>query len=266
MRWKWPSDPAAVLLSRTWESMEWRWLGGPEFGSGVDWRIGREWGMGSPGIAQETSVIGHAVSPSFSFGDSWSRVLWVVTVFLVVVVVQREGHHRNTRFSAVRYPRFLVIGYSTRWRIQGSFRSSSSRLLPVQTQPKTQYRASIFTDRLVQYIGQPKLCTRKTELALQMKSHRDFSEITWPWCRTLANGIDVKYIFPPGCEVYFSLRTRLCTTSSTWLSAWSPPSCRSPSWVSCLSLSWACSQFVWPHNRYHWLEVDHTRSARPWLF
>ena len=40
------------------------------------------------------------------------------------------------RFFAVRSPRFGVSGWCTKWRIQGSFHSSYSRLLNVKTSPR----------------------------------------------------------------------------------------------------------------------------------
>ena len=42
----------------------------------------------------------------------------------------------------------------------------------------------------------PKLCTRKTEFALEVKFYLDFHRVTQPWRRTLTNGSDVKYVFP----------------------------------------------------------------------
>ena len=40
------------------------------------------------------------------------------------------------RFSVVRWTRFWVSGYCTKWRIQGSFHSSYSRSLNVKTWPR----------------------------------------------------------------------------------------------------------------------------------
>ena len=41
------------------------------------------------------------------------------------------------------------------------------------------------------HLWQHELCTRKTELALEMKFYHDFHWVTWPWRRTLTNGSDV---------------------------------------------------------------------------
>ena len=49
------------------------------------------------------------------------------------------------RFFAVRSPRIWVSGYCTKRRIQGSFDSSSSRLLNVKSSKETQHLASIFS-------------------------------------------------------------------------------------------------------------------------
>ena len=51
----------------------------------------------------------------------------------------KEPHSKDTaemRFFAVRSPRLWVSGYITKWRIQGSFHSSYSRLLNVKTWPR----------------------------------------------------------------------------------------------------------------------------------
>ena len=46
------------------------------------------------------------------------------------------------------------------------------------------------------HLSQHKLCTRETELALELKFYLDFHRVTWPLRRTLTNGSDVKYVFP----------------------------------------------------------------------
>ena len=46
------------------------------------------------------------------------------------------------------------------------------------------------------HLSQYKLCTRKMELALEVKFISTFTEFTSPWWRTLTNGSDVKYVFP----------------------------------------------------------------------
>ena len=98
-------------------------------------------------------------------------------------------------FFAVRSPRFWVSGYCTKWRIQGSFHSSYSRLLNVKTQ-ETQYLASILSDTFVKCMSQHRLCTRKMDLALEVKFMSTFTEFTRLWWRTLTNGSDVKNVFP----------------------------------------------------------------------
>ena len=45
------------------------------------------------------------------------------------------------------------------------------------------------------HLLQHKLCTRKMELALEVKFISTFTEFTRPWWRTLTNGSDVKYVF-----------------------------------------------------------------------
>ena len=62
---------------------------------------------------------------------------------------------------------------------KGCFGSSFSRSLNVTAWPL--YR---------------KLCTRKSEFALEVKSYLDFHRVTRPWRQTLINGSDVKYVFP----------------------------------------------------------------------
>ena len=112
-------------------------------------------------------------------------------------------HRANTLFSAVRSPRFWVSGYCTKWRIQGSFDSSSSRSLNVKTWPRNSI-LSIDTYRYVSsmHLPQHKLCTTKTVLALEVNFFSTFTEFTWPWRRTLTNWNDVKYVVPrchPNC-------------------------------------------------------------------
>ena len=46
------------------------------------------------------------------------------------------------------------------------------------------------------HLSQYKLCTRKMELALEVKFISTFTKFTRPWWRMLTNGSDVKYIFP----------------------------------------------------------------------
>ena len=46
------------------------------------------------------------------------------------------------------------------------------------------------------HLSQHKLCTRKMELAFEVKYDLDFHWVTRPWRRTLTNGSDVKYAFP----------------------------------------------------------------------
>ena len=46
------------------------------------------------------------------------------------------------------------------------------------------------------HLPKRKLCTRKMELALEVKFYLDFHRVTRPWRRTLTNGSDVKYVFP----------------------------------------------------------------------
>ena len=46
------------------------------------------------------------------------------------------------------------------------------------------------------HLSQHKLCTRKIELALEVKFHLEFHWVTRPWWQTLANGRDVKDVFP----------------------------------------------------------------------
>ena len=130
--------------------------------------------------------------------------------------------HVNTaeiRFSAVRSPRFWVSSYSTKWRIQGSFHSSSSRssrlvythdvstststsishvwtgTIHAQAQARVPFSCLClrFPGSHVAYacacayvwywdlqkfnslmnLSPHKLCTRKTEVALEIKFHRD---------------------------------------------------------------------------------------------
>ena len=55
------------------------------------------------------------------------------------------------------------------------------------------------------HLPQHTLCTRKMELALEVKFPLDFHWVTRPWWRTLTNGSDVKYVFPrclsrPSCS------------------------------------------------------------------
>ena len=45
------------------------------------------------------------------------------------------------------------------------------------------------------HLSQHKLCTRKMELALEVKFYLDFHWVTRPWRRTLTNGSDVIYVF-----------------------------------------------------------------------
>ena len=46
------------------------------------------------------------------------------------------------------------------------------------------------------YLSQHTLCTRKTELALEVEFYLDFHRVTRPWQRILTNGSDFKYVFP----------------------------------------------------------------------
>ena len=112
------------------------------------------------------------------------------------------GHRLDTveiRFFCVRSPRFWVSGYCTKWRIQSSFDSSYSRLLNVKSQHlPTKPIRSLDTFRYVRsmHLLQHKLCTRKTELALEVKFYIKYHWVTRSWWRTLTNGSDVKYVFP----------------------------------------------------------------------
>ena len=45
------------------------------------------------------------------------------------------------------------------------------------------------------HLSQYKLCTRKMELAFEVKFISTFTEFTRPWWRMLTNGSDVKYVF-----------------------------------------------------------------------
>ena len=51
------------------------------------------------------------------------------------------------------------------------------------------------------HLSQRKLCTRKMELALEVKFHLEFHWVTRPWRRTLANGRDVEDEFPR-CRIH----------------------------------------------------------------
>ena len=79
---------------------------------------------------------------------------------------------------------------------KGSFHSSYSRSLNVKTESRNSI-LSLDTFRYVRlmYLSQHKLCTRKIELALELKFYLDFHWVSRPWRRTLTNGSDVKYIF-----------------------------------------------------------------------
>ena len=46
------------------------------------------------------------------------------------------------------------------------------------------------------HLSQRNLCTRKTDLSLEMKFYLDFHRVARPWRRTLTNRSDVKYVFP----------------------------------------------------------------------
>ena len=47
------------------------------------------------------------------------------------------------------------------------------------------------------HLAQHILCTRTTELALELKVYLDVhTEFTWPWRWTLTNSSDVAYVFP----------------------------------------------------------------------
>ena len=104
-------------------------------------------------------------------------------------------------------PRFWVSGYCKRWWIQGSFDSSYSRSLNVKTWPRNSI-LSLNTSKYVRlmHLSQHKLCTKKMELALEVKCISTFTEFTRPWRRTLTNGSDVKYVLPR------------CREQQTWVS------------------------------------------------
>ena len=88
----------------------------------------------------------------------------------IIFKVASERHHGNA-LSAVRSPRFSVSGYGTKWRIQGCFDSSYSRSFNVKTWPRNSI-LRLVTYRYVcwMHLSQHKLCTRKTELALEVIS------------------------------------------------------------------------------------------------
>ena len=63
-------------------------------------------------------------------------------------------------------------------KVQGSFDSSSSRLLKSKRSQETQYLLDAFIKYFRVHLSQQKLCTRKTELALEGKFHPDFHWVT----------------------------------------------------------------------------------------
>ena len=91
---------------------------------------------------------------------------------------------------------------------------------------------------LVHYLSQHKLCTRKMELAIEMKFYLDFHWVTHPWRRRLTNGSDIKYVFPLtngsdvkyvfpmtiGSDVKYVFPRCPCNrvSSTTLLTAWPP--------------------------------------------
>ena len=92
-------------------------------------------------------------------------------------------------------PRFRVSvdTFCTKWRIQGSYWSSSSRSSNVNTWP----RNSVVKPRYLlidwwKHLSQSELC--KGNWWLNFTS--SFIEFTLPWQRTLNNGSDAKCIFP----------------------------------------------------------------------
>ena len=56
------------------------------------------------------------------------------------------------------------------------------------------------------HLSQYKLCTRKMELALEVKFISTFTDFTHSWWWTLTNGSDVKHVFPRCHQVCGKLR------------------------------------------------------------
>ena len=112
-------------------------------------------------------------------------------------VILVKSHKETTR----KYSHF---DYCTIWRIQGQ--KSKARLHVCERSrlsQKTQYLASILTDKLVQCrninCAQGKRCLHSRWFF----SWR--SEFTWPWRRTLTKGNDLKCVFP-----WCPTRVRFC--------------------------------------------------------
>ena len=82
-----------------------------------------------------------------------------------------------------------------------------------------------------------KMCTRKMELALEVKFYLDFHWVTRPWRRRLSNESDVKYVFPR-CLVPYSAASQFPAFNisarfhrrSLWTMPSRPSSCCPPSW------------------------------------
>ena len=65
------------------------------------------------------------------------------------------------------------------------------------------------------HLAQYKLCTRKMELALEVKFISTFTEFTRPWWWTLTNGSDVKYVFPR-CRHVCEFLCGACRSVRVW--------------------------------------------------
>ena len=100
------------------------------------------------------------------------------------------------------------------------------------------------------HLAQHKLCTRKIELALEVKFYLDVHWVTRPWRRTLANGNDLKDVFP-WSPCVLSVLPQICLNSELPLSALSAsrlpfhPLLYGDPWLvlgelpSCLSTVWS---------------------------
>ena len=94
-------------------------------------------------------------------------------------------------------PPFWVGSHCTKWRIKGRFHSSSSRSFNVKTlQTRNSILSTYWYRKFVKYIFHNINSAQRKELPLDFISTS--TEFTWPWRRTLTNGIDSSNIYSHG--------------------------------------------------------------------